>query len=309
MADEEEEIPADPDDPWAWVSVSSPAKRPADPLDLPAWVSVTRRTETPAETPRDAPAALAEVATAKPVAKPASERRRRRRMRRVGALVIVAGALGVSGYFGGTCVCTHVQQNQPGDALAAASPLVRTTEDTVAEEDSFPTQSTPESAGDAAEAESRAQLAAFKAAADTFAATAASGEPIGRILIPKIGVDVAMVESVDKSFLKEGPGHWPETPFPGQVGNFVVSGHRTTYGAPFFKLNELEAGDQIELDMPYAVALYTVTRVVIVYPDEVDEVRGLGREQVSLVACHPIGSAKQRIVVQGDLISFLLTDQ
>lgn len=277
--------------------------------------------ETPAETPGDMPAAPGTATTTKPVARPARKRPRRRRIRRAGALLVVAGFIGVSGYFAGTCVYNHVQQNQPGDALAAANQPVRTTDEAVAEADSLPTESTPESPGDAAvgeadgaaagaaEAESRAQLAAFKAAADTFAAAAATGEPIGRIVIAKIGVDVAMVESTDKSFLKEGPGHWPETPFPGQVGNFVVSGHRTTYDAPFFKLNELVAGDQIELDLPYAVALYTVTRVVIVYPDDVEEVRGLGREQVSLVACHPIGSAKQRIVVQGDLISFLLTDQ
>ncbi len=254
------------------------------------------------------------AAAAKSVAKPATKRRRR--IRRLGALLVMAGVLGVAGYFTGMSVHNHLQQDQPGDQPASANQLVRT-----AEGDLIPTEGTPEGVGDAAsgetngaapgaaEAESRAQLAAFKAAADAFAATVAPGQPLGRIVIPKIGVDVAMLESTDKSFLKEGPGHWPETPFPGQANNFVVSGHRTTYGAPFRRLDELEVGDQIELAMPYAMALYAVTRVVIVYPDDVYEVRNLGREQVSLVACHPIGSAKQRIVVQGDLISFLLTDR
>ena len=161
-----------------------------------------------------------------------------------------------------------------------------------------------------AEAERLAMLASFTAAADDFARSVGyqTGEPIGKILIPSIGMDVIMLEGTGKGDLREGPGHWPETPFPGQGGNFVVSGHRTTYGAPFLKLNKVEVGDEIDLVLPYAVARYTVTRVIIVYPDEVDEVAQLGREQVSLAACHPLYSAKQRIVVQGDMVGFKLSE-
>ncbi len=160
----------------------------------------------------------------------------------------------------------------------------------------------------AAEAEREVQLDAFKTAADAYAATASGtvGKPIGKIIIPSIGLNVVMVEGTGTGDLKVGPGHWPETPFPGEGGNFVVSGHRTTYGAPFFKLNKVQVGDEIDLVLPYAVARYTVTRVVIVLPTEVNQVAQLGREQVSLAACHPIYSAKQRIVVQGDLTSFKL---
>ncbi len=156
-----------------------------------------------------------------------------------------------------------------------------------------------------------AQLAAFKAAADAFAAEVGGeiGEPIGRIIIPSIGVDVVMVEGTSKGDLKEGPGHWEEKPFPGQGGNFVVSGHRTTYGAPFFHIDEVEKGDEIRVILPYAIVNYTVTDVFIVYPDQVDTVRSIGKEQISLAACHPIYSAKQRIVAQGDLTSFVLVDQ
>ncbi len=162
----------------------------------------------------------------------------------------------------------------------------------------------------AAEAERLAVLAAFRAAADDFERSVGGqpGEPIGQILIPSIGLDVIMVEGTGKGDLREGPGHWPETPLPGQGGNFVVSGHRTTYGAPFLKLNKVEVGDEIDLVLPYAIARYTVTRVIIVYPDEVDEVAQLGREQVSLAACHPLYSAKQRIVVQGDMVGFKLIE-
>ena len=160
------------------------------------------------------------------------------------------------------------------------------------------------------EQERQAQLDAFRAAADAFEAKVGgkTGEPIGKILIPSIGVDVIMLEGTDTGDLREGPGHWPETPFPGQGGNFVVSGHRTTYGAPFRKLDKVQEGDMIDLVLPYGVARYTVSRVIIVYPDQVEEVAQLGREQVSLAACHPLYSAKQRIVVQGELISFKLTE-
>jgi LPXTG-site transpeptidase (sortase) family protein len=159
-----------------------------------------------------------------------------------------------------------------------------------------------------AEAERQAQLAAFRTAADAFerSVTGKTGEPIGEIIIRSIGMDVVMVEGTGTGDLRQGPGHWPETPFPGQGGNFVVSGHRTTYGAPFLKLNKVKVGDEIDLVLPYGLARYTVTRVVIVLPTQVEEVAQRGKEQVSLAACHPIYSAKQRIVVQGDLISFKL---
>ena len=158
----------------------------------------------------------------------------------------------------------------------------------------------------AAEQERQAQLDAFEAAADAFEEqlSGTGGEPIGKIIIPSIRVDVIMLEGTDTRDLREGPGHWPETPLPGQGGNFVVSGHRTTYGAPFRKFDKVKEGDLVELVLPYAVARYRVSRVVIVKPNEMEAVAQLGREQVSLAACHPLYSASKRIVVQGELISF-----
>jgi LPXTG-site transpeptidase (sortase) family protein len=160
----------------------------------------------------------------------------------------------------------------------------------------------------AAEAEHQAQIDAFKKAADAFAASVSgkTAHPLGKIIIQSIGLNVVMVEGTGKGDLKVGPGHWPETPFPGEGGNFVVSGHRTTYGAPFFKLNKVKVGDEIDVVLPYAIARYTVTRIAIVLPTQVSDVAQLGKEQISLAACHPIYSAKQRIVVHGDLTSFKL---
>ena len=243
-------------------------------------------------------------------------------MRRLGNLMIAAsvlGLLGVVGYFVGTCAYTAAQQDQLRQQLAAENPELASAEAAISEEDFIPIEVRAENAADAAaaaaaDAERRAQLAALKAAADAFAGQVSGqvGEPLGRIVIPSIGVDVVMVEGDleggSESYLKVGPGHWPETSFPGQGGSFVASGHRTTWGAPFFKLNDLNAGDEIELVLPYAVIRYTVTQVIVVAPYETEVVADTGKEQVSLVACHPIYSAKQRIIAQGEMSSFVLIE-
>jgi LPXTG-site transpeptidase (sortase) family protein len=255
-------------------------------------------------------------------------KKRRSWKRWLANLMIVAGVL-LLAYPVGTWGYTWFQQRALRQELAQASPQITSLGADLSGADFVPvevstTTTTEASAGAtttttasaeavaaaAATAEHYAQLAAFRAASEAFesSVTGQTGKPIGRIVIPSIGVDVIMVEGTGTGDLREGPGHWPETPFPGQGGNFVVSGHRTTYGAPFRKLNKVEVGDEIDLVLPYGVARYTVTRVVIVLPTEVDEVAQLGREQVSLAACHPLYSAKQRIVVQGDLTSFKLIE-
>jgi LPXTG-site transpeptidase (sortase) family protein len=233
-------------------------------------------------------------------------------------IMIVAGVL-LLAYPIATWGYTWWEQRGLRQQLEKSNPGMASGQAALASSDLVPmgmrAQKALESAGAAAaaakaEAERVARIAAFRAAADAFALRIEGkiGEPIGKIIIQSIGLDVVMIEGAGRGDLREGPGHWPETPFPGQGGNFVVSGHRTTYGAPFRKFDKVKAGDAIELVLPYAIAHYTVTRVIIVYPDEVEEVAQLGREQVSLAACHPLYSAKQRIVVQGDLVGFKLID-
>lgn len=152
------------------------------------------------------------------------------------------------------------------------------------------------------------QVADFRAAAGEFAAFAAgaAGQAIGRIVIPTIGVDVVLLEGTGTQDLREGPGHWPETPFPGLGGNFVASGHRTTYGAPFFRLDQLQVGDEIQVLLPYVAAVYQVWRTVIVLPYETQVVAQRGVEEMSLTTCHPIYSAAQRLVVQAQLVRYQL---
>ncbi len=258
-----------------------------------------------------------------------SERHRRTRARRprptgwrrwlrwAANLMIVGGVL-LLAYPVGTWGYTWYEQRQMRQELTRDHPGLATAQAALDSRDLVP--ATPpattagaggtQSAPDPAETERLAQLAAFKAAADAFVAKMGStGTPIGRIVVPAIGLDVVMLEGTGNGDLREGPGHWPETPFPGQGGNFVVSGHRTTYGHPFFKLDKIRIGDEIDLVLPYGVAKYLVTRSIIVEPDEVQTVAQAGKEQVSLAACHPIYSASHRIVVQGDLVAFRVVQQ
>ena len=237
--------------------------------------------------------------------------------------MILAGVLFLPAYFLSTCAVTAVHQNQLEKQLQTSNPQMANA--TTGTGDFYKYQSTTttlppsatqqqvtaaEAAIAQAKAEREAKLAAFKAAADAFekTVTGKAGAPVGRIQIPAIGVNVIIVQGTGVGDLKKGPGHWEETPFPGQNGNFVISGHRTTYGAPFFKLNDLKPGDEIDVILPYAVCKYTVSETLIVLPTQLEAVAQAGREQISLAACHPIYSAKQRIVVKGELTSFSLLE-
>ncbi len=73
------------------------------------------------------------------------------------------------------------------------------------------------------------------------------GDALARIEIPTIGLDAKVVSGVQPADLKNGPGHYPDTPMPGQLGNSAIAGHRTTYGQPFYRLDEVEPGDEIVL--------------------------------------------------------------
>ena len=73
------------------------------------------------------------------------------------------------------------------------------------------------------------------------------GDAVARIQIPKIGVDSIVVNGVSRDDLRKGPGHYPDTPMPGQFGNAAIAGHRTTYGAPFGDLDQLNPGDLIQV--------------------------------------------------------------
>lgn len=120
---------------------------------------------------------------------------------------------------------------------------------------------------------------------------------LGRIAIPKLGVDEPLLQGIRLTTLDNGPGHWPGTALPGQVGNVVVAGHRTSHGAVFRNIDQLVAGDVVEFDIGNGPLTYTVTGTEIVEPNAIWIINPTETPTATLFACHPPGSTRQRIVV------------
>ncbi len=140
------------------------------------------------------------------------------------------------------------------------------------------------------------------------------GDPVARIQIPAIGVDYIVLQGVDLKWLKEGPGHFPQTPLPGQPGNVALAGHRTTYAAPFNRIDELQPGDEIMFETVQGTFTYEVeahegapgeapSGHFIVRPSQVEILDQDGTDKVTLMACNPKYSARERIVVTATLVS------
>ncbi|HYZ28134.1 MAG TPA: class E sortase [Thermoleophilaceae bacterium] len=123
------------------------------------------------------------------------------------------------------------------------------------------------------------------------------GQALGRLRIPHIHANFVMVEGTDAGSLREGPGHYPDTPLPGMPGTVAIAGHRTTYLAPFNKLDKLRNGDEVRLEMPYAIVTYRVERTRIVKPTAVWVTKRVGYDRLVMTACHPKYSAAERIAV------------
>ena len=128
-------------------------------------------------------------------------------------------------------------------------------------------------------------------------AKADRGAAIGRIAIPRLGLDMVVVNGTDAGSLKKGPGRDPRTFMPGQGELVYVAGHRTTYSAPFSDIDDLRRGDRVSMRVPYATVVYRVTGHVIVPADDLDRLRSRGREVLALQACHPRFFASHRYIV------------
>jgi sortase A len=133
----------------------------------------------------------------------------------------------------------------------------------------------------------------------------AEGDPVARLEIPEIGLDVVVVAGVSVDDLKRGPGHYPETPMPGQFGNAAIAGHRTTYDQPFINVDDLEPGDEIVATTLAGRFVYAVTGTEIVEPDDTDVVATTNPDiaELTLTSCHPKWSARQRIIVHSVLVA------
>lgn len=141
-----------------------------------------------------------------------------------------------------------------------------------------------------------------------------NGEGIAVIRIPRLGGDYAytVVEGVGREDLKKGPGHVPDTASAGALGNFVVSGHRTTYLAPFNRVDELRDGDPIVVETRDTWFTYSVTgqqvvsptAIEVTYPVPGDADAAPTEHLITLTTCNPKYSARQRLIIRG-----VLTDQ
>lgn len=139
------------------------------------------------------------------------------------------------------------------------------------------------------------------------------GHGVALIRIPRLGkrFHYVIVEGVSVADLRKGPGHYPGTAMPGQVGNFVVSGHRTTYLAPFNRLGELRPGDTILIDTRTGQFVYKVTGKKVVQPSDVSVAAPVPehpratptKRLITLTTCNPKYSAAQRLIVFGRLAS------
>ncbi|MDQ3983193.1 MAG: sortase [Actinomycetota bacterium] len=142
------------------------------------------------------------------------------------------------------------------------------------------------------------------------------GAPVFRMHLPTIeDKPMLVVEGVDDDQLKLGPGHYPQcgpgferplcTPyddvFPGEKGRVIVSGHRTTYGQPFWSLNEMEPGDPIHIETRWGDFTYRVTGQEIVAPDSKAIVVRSDKAELVLTTCNPRFSAAERLIVYAKL--------
>jgi sortase A len=128
------------------------------------------------------------------------------------------------------------------------------------------------------------------------------GRAVGRIRIASIGLNSVVVDGTDSASLRKGPGHYPSTPLPGAHGTVAIAGHRTTYGAPFRRIDHVRVGQTIEVDMPYGRFSYRVERTRIVPPTALWVTQRVSYDRLVLSACHPLYSAAKRIVVFAKLV-------
>ena len=128
------------------------------------------------------------------------------------------------------------------------------------------------------------------------------GEAIGRIVVPRLGLNMILVNGTDHDSLKKGPGRDLRTYMPGEGQLIYIAGHRTTYLAPFAHIDKLRSGDWVTLAVPYGTFKYRIFRHVIVTSDDLAVLRSHGREVVALQACHPRFFASHRYIAYGRLV-------
>lgn len=130
------------------------------------------------------------------------------------------------------------------------------------------------------------------------------GTEFGVFRVPRIGLEVVVFGGVTPDTLKKGPGLMPGTALPGQPGNAVISGHRTTYGRPFFDVDQLRPGDRIEIETAIGTHVYELREEwFVVAPTDVWVADPREGAWLTLTTCHPKFSARERLIVTAELVS------
>jgi sortase A len=138
------------------------------------------------------------------------------------------------------------------------------------------------------------------------------GDGLTTMRIPKLGVEILVVEGTTPAALRAGAGHYETSPLPGEPGNVAIAGHRTTYGRPLNRMDELVEGDVVELETPFAVHTYAAVAPFdghgnpwVVPPTDFSVVsqEGVVDSLLTLTTCHPKGSAKQRLIMRFALVT------
>jgi sortase A len=144
-----------------------------------------------------------------------------------------------------------------------------------------------------------------------------TGAALTKIAIPRIGIETLVVEGTSPAALRAGAGHYPNTPLPGQAGNVAIAGHRTTYGKPFNRLDEVRVGDSIWLATPVGDHRYEVVAepasptckptgsglgACITTPKDWQVISPTAEPTLTLTTCHPKGSAAKRLILRAVLV-------
>ncbi len=137
----------------------------------------------------------------------------------------------------------------------------------------------------------------------------ATGSPVGIIDVPNIGLDQVVVEGVQTAQLRDGPGHYPGTPLPGQSGNAAIAGHRTTNGHPFYDLNAVAPGDRVVLTTPQGIFVYAAGPTTVVAPADTTVLADTTDPRLTLTTCNPRYSASSRLVLHATLVRSTLFAQ
>jgi sortase A len=144
--------------------------------------------------------------------------------------------------------------------------------------------------------------------ASAYRAATGTGDPVGRLLVPRLGLEVVVVEGTDDETLRRGPGRYSPSAMPGEGELVYVAGHRTTYSAPFARIDELRPGDAVVLEVPYGRFEYRITGHEIVEEDALEVLESRGREELVLQACHPRFFASHRYIARAEPVSVTPTD-